>query len=49
MAEKQKLVKLPLTVWQVAKKAAIDKDEPLSVWLTEAILSKLERTGGEKK
>ena len=49
MAEKTKLVKLPLIVWQVAKIAAIQRNQSLSQWLVDAIGLKLNEEKGEKK
>jgi len=49
MAEKTKLVKLPLKVWQKAKVAAVEADQPLTAWLTDAILLKLNQDKEEKK
>jgi len=49
MAEKTKLVKLPLKVWQEAKKAAIDRDESLTKWLSDAVLLKWTKEKGEKR
>jgi hypothetical protein len=48
MPEKTKMVHLPLKIWRVAKKAAIDKDETLVQWLTDAVLRKLEQEKGVK-
>jgi len=49
MVEKTKLVKLPLKVWQVAKHAAIDKNQSLSQWIVDAIGMRLSSEKGEKK
>jgi hypothetical protein len=49
MAEKTKVVKLPLQVWRVAKHAAIDKNQPLSQWIVDAIGLRLSSEKGEKK
>ena len=47
--EKTKLVKLPLKVWQVAKIAAIQRNQSLSQWLVDAVGLKLNAEKDEKK
>jgi hypothetical protein len=49
MPEKIKMVKLSTKVWRLAKHAAIDSGVPLTLWVEDAILQKLEQSKGEKK
>jgi hypothetical protein len=49
MPEKIKMVKLSTKVWRFAKHAAIDGGVPLTLWVEDAILQKLEQSKGEKK
>jgi len=49
MPEKIKMVKLSTKVWRLAKHAAIDASVPLTEWVEEAIVRKLEQSKVEKK
>jgi hypothetical protein len=55
MVKETKLVKLPLSVWQAAKHAAIDKNQSLSQWIADAIGLRLnsekeaKKLGGQKE
>jgi len=49
MPEKVKMVKLSTKVWRLAKHAAIDGGVPLTEWVEDAILRKLEQSKEEKE